>query len=199
MKRTIAFILAALLCLSLCACGEEPAPIIVDGKKVDVADFVIERVGEYIQSEAHLERVNRYKEICGDQNPPPFTVTKVIEVNAWDLGMDRLSVHFLAVKADCMLAVDESCVYDSILLVVDYETGEVYDEFTIDPAYQTMENSKEHEIWVMLSGPLVGAGYDGGPILGFSVDDNGNIVNETETRVELSEKDIAKINKALHK
>ena len=51
----------------------------------------------------------------------------------------------------------------------------------------------------MLNGPLVGAGYDGGPILAYSVDDNGNIVKETETRVELSEKEIAKINEALHK
>ena len=51
----------------------------------------------------------------------------------------------------------------------------------------------------MLHGPLVGSGYDGGPILGFSCDDNGNIVKETETRVELSEKEIAKINEALHK
>lgn len=201
MKRIVAFILAMLLCLSLVACGKKdptPAPIVVDGKEVSVTDFLIEHLSEYIQSEGYLEREKRYEEMTGN-NAPPLTVTKVIDLNAWDIGMNRLSVHFLAVKADCMLAVDENGIYDSILLVVDYETGEVYDEFTIDPSYQSMENTKEHEIWVMLNGPLVGAGYDGGPILAYSVDDNGNIVKETETRVELSEKEIAKINEALHK
>ncbi len=201
MKRTIAFILAMLLCLSLCACGEKeptPAPIVVDGKEVSVTDFLIEHLSEYVQSEAYLEREKRYIDMTGNK-AFPFTVTKVIDLNAWDIGMNRLSVHFLAVKADCMLAVDENGIKDSILLVVDYETGEVYDELTIDPSYQAMDNTKEHELWVMLNSPLVGSGYNGGPILGFSVDDNGNIVNETETRVELSEKDIAKINKALHK
>ena len=201
MKKTISLLLALVLCLSLVACGKKdptPAPIVVDGKEVTVADFLIEHLSEYIQSEGYLEREKRYEEMTGN-NAPPLTVTKVIEVNAWDLGMNELSVHFLAVKAECMFLVDESGIYDSILLVVDYETGEVYDEFTVDPSYQTMENTKEHEIWVMLHGPLVGAGYDGGPILGGAYDGNGNLVRETETRVELPEKDIGKINEALQK
>ena len=45
MKRIVAFILAMLLCLSLCACGKKeptPAPIVVDGKEVSVTDFLIE-------------------------------------------------------------------------------------------------------------------------------------------------------------
>ncbi len=201
MKRTIAFILAMLLCLSLCACGKKdptPAPIVVDGKEVSVTDFLIEHLSEYIQSEDYLEREKRYIDMTGNK-AFPFTVTQVIDLNAWDIGMNRLSVHFLAVKADCMLAVDENGIKGDILLVVDYETGEVYDELTIDPSYQTMDNTKEHELWVMLNGPLVGSGYDGRPILGGSYDSNGNLVRETETRVELSEKEIAKINEALHK
>ena len=201
MKKTLSLILACVMIISLCACGKKeptPAPIVVDGKEVAVTDFLIEHLSAYIQSEGYLERENRYMEMTGNK-AFPFTVTKVIEVNAWDLGMDMISVHFLAVKADCMFSVDENGIYDSILLVVDYETGEVYDEFTIDPSYQTMDHTKEHELWVMLHGPLVGIGYDGGPILGGAYDSNGNLVRETETRVELSTKDIAKINEALHK
>ena len=201
MKKALSLILALVLCLSLVACGKKeptPAPIVVDGKEVAVTDFLIEHLSKYIQSEGYLEREKRYEDLTGN-NAPPLTVTKVIDLNAWDIGPDRMSVHFLAVKADCMFAVDENGIYDSILLVVDYETGEVYDEFTIDPSYQAMDNTKEHELWVILNGPLVGSGYDGGPILGFSCDDNGNVIREFETRVELSEKEIAKINEALHK
>lgn len=200
MKKALSLILACVVIISLCACGKKndtPAPIVVDGKEVSVTDFLIDHLREYIRSEDYLERENRYIELTGNK-AFPFTVTNVIDLNAWDLGPDRISVHFLAVKADCMFSVDENGVYDSILLVVDYETGEVYDEFTIDPSYQTMDHSKEHELWVMLNGPLVGAGYTGGPILGFSCDDNGNVIREFETRVELSEKEIKKINEALY-
>lgn len=201
MKKLVALLLVAVIILSLVGCGKKeptPAPIIVNGKEVDVTDFLIEHLSEYVQSEGYLQREKRYEDMTGN-NAPPLTVTKVLEVNAWDLGMDMISVHFLAVKADCMFAVDENGIYDSILLVVDYETGEVYDEFTIDPSYQAMDNTKEHELWLMLNGPLVGAGYDGCPILGGAYDGDGNLVRETETRVELSAKDIVKINEALHK
>ena len=40
----------------------------------------------------------------------------------------------------------------------------------------------------MLNGPLVGDGYEG-----------GTVIVDTETRTELSKKDIATINEALHK
>lgn len=199
MKKALSLILACVVIISLCACGKKndtPAPIVIDGKEVSVTDFLIDHLREYIRSEDYLERENRYIELTGNK-AFPFTVTKVIDLNAWDLGPDRISVHFLAVKADCMFSVDENGVYDSILLVVDYETGEVYDEFTIDPSYQTMEGTKEYELWVMLNGPLVGGGYTGGPIFS-PVDDNGNVLNEIETMVELSEKEMAKINEALY-
>ena len=67
MKKLIALLLAAVLCLSLAACAatndapanpvaheaksNTPANLVVDGKEISVTDFLIEHLNEYIQSE----------------------------------------------------------------------------------------------------------------------------------------------------
>lgn len=52
------------------------------------------------------------------------------------------------------------------------------------------EDSESTDYWnyIMLNGPLVGSGYDGGAI-----------VTDSETRTELPESEIAKINEAIQK
>lgn len=195
MKRTFSLMLALVLCLSLCACGarEEsstteptPASIVVDGEEVSVKGFLVEHLSEYIQSEAYLAREAAFEELFGTE-AGSFAVTKVIELTAEGLGPNSISVHYLAVKADCDFAVDD-CGFDNILLVVDYESGKVYDEFTIDPSWETMDGSNEQQIWYMLHGPLVGSDYDGGAI-----------IIDSEVRTELSVADIAEINAELNK
>ena len=44
-----------------------------------------------------------------------FTVTRVIAVSADNIGPNKLSVHFLAFKADCDWAVDGNGFADSRL------------------------------------------------------------------------------------
>lgn len=114
-------------------------------------------------------------------------MTKVIEVAADGLGENQISVHFLAVKADCDWGKNDAEFFSNILLVVDYETGEVYDEFTVDPSWADMNGTKEQEIFYMLNGPLVGDGYKG-----------GTIIVDGETRAELSKNDVAAINAVLN-
>ena len=192
MKRLSALLLALLMALSLCACGGKndanapsAAPIVVDGKETSVKEFLIDHLSEYIQSDAYLQREKDFEGIFGDARD--FAVTRVIEISADNLGENSLSVHFLAVKADCDFAVDGGS-YDSILLIVDYTDGNVYDEFMVDDSWQNKNGSMEQQIWYMLHGALVGSGYDG-----------GTIIVDSETRTELSESDIAEINEALRK
>lgn len=194
MKKTIALLLAAVLCLSLTACGRksgtaasEPtvAPIVADGKESSVKDFLVEHLSEYIRSDAYLQREKDFADIFGEARE--FTVTRVIEISADGLGPNNLSVHFLAVKAECDWAVDGN-TYGDILLVADYNSGNVYDEFLIDDSWQNDDGSMEQQIWFMLHGCLVGSGYEG-----------GTIIVDSETRTELSESDIAEINQALSK
>ena len=192
MKRLSALLLALVMALSLCACGGKndanapsAAPIVVDGKETSVKEFLIDHLSEYIQSDAYLQREKDFEGIFGDARD--FAVTRVIEISADNLGENSLSVHFLAVKADCDFAVDGGS-YDNILLIVDYTDGNVYDEFMVDDSWQNKNGSMEQQIWYMLHGALVGSGYDG-----------GTIIVDSETRTELSESDIAEINEALRK
>ena len=78
--------------------------------------------------------------------------------------------------------------YGDILLVADYNSGTIYDEFMVDDSWQNDNGSMEQQIWYMLHGALMGSGYEG-----------GTIIVDSETRTELSESDIAEINQALNK
>ncbi len=160
------------------------ADLVMDGEERSVTDFLIGYLNEYVQSEGYLERKANYEAITGDKENS-LSVTRVIDLSADNIGSDKLSVHFLAIKADCGWAVD-SDLYDSILLIADYSSGKVYDEFTVDDDWQNEEGSMEQQIWYLLHGPLVGDDYDGGIIL-----------TDSETRTELAESEIAKINEAI--
>ena len=186
MKKLIALLLALVVCLSLFGCGKKVDNIEVDGQSVTAVDFLVEHLGTYIKSEGYVSREELF-ESCTESEAMPFTVTRVIEVSAKDLGEKNIAVHFLAVKADCHWAKGEGEIFSDILLVVDYETGEVYDEFVLDPTWIDMNNTKEQQIAYMLNGPLVGAGYEG-----------GTIIVDSEERVELTKSDIASINEKLH-
>ena len=195
MKKIFALVLVLVMSVSLVACGgkeeskeeNKVEDIEVNGETVSVADFLVENLGEYMNSEGYLERQKIFEDGFGT-DAKELTVTRVIEISAHDLGEKQISVHFLAVKADCDWGKGADDYYTNILLVVDYETGEVYDEFLIDASWADMNGTKEQQIFYMLNGALVGEGYDG-----------GTVIVDTETRTELSEEDIAKINEALHK
>ena len=77
-----------------------PADLVVDGDESSVSDFLIEHLNEYIQSEGYLERKASFEAIFGNEENN-FSVTRVIELSADNLGPDKLSIHVLAIKADC--------------------------------------------------------------------------------------------------
>ncbi len=200
MKKLIALLLAAVMCLSLAACGEKnnapadsavdggknsaPANLVVDGKEISVTDFLIEHLNEYIQNEGYLERKANFEAIFGNEENN-FSVTRVIEVSADNIGPDKLSFHFLEIKADCLYMSDSSTVMKTILLVVDYNSGKLYDEFTVDNNWQN-KGGVEQQTFELLHGGLALDDYDGGPL-----------INDSETRTELAESEIAKINEAI--
>ena len=97
-------------------------------------------------------------------------------------------IHYLLVKADWQYATDDDFSDNNILIVVNYDTGEVLDQFMAEESW--LEDSESTDYWnyMMLNGPLVGSGYDGGAI-----------VTDSETRTELPESEIAKINEAIQK
>ena len=186
MKKVLILLLAVMMCFSVVSCGGELENLVVGGETVAALEFLSAHLREYVNSDAFLAREKIFEESF-DCEARAFSVTRVIEVVAEDIGENQLSVHFLAVKADCDWGKEIGDCYNSILLVVDYETGEVYDEFTLDPSWFAMDGTKEQQIAYMLNGALVGDGYKGGTVL-----------VKSEERTELSKKDIAALNEAIH-
>ena len=192
MKKLIALLLAAVLCLSLAACGskkDESAVenIEINGEEVSITDFLIERLKEYTSTEEFADREKRFADTFGAPDKP-FTVTRAIELKADGLEKSNLSIHYLLVKADWQYATDDDFSDNNILIVVNYDTGEVLDQFMAEESW--LEDSESTDYWnyIMLNGSLVGSGYDGGAI-----------VTDSETRTELPESEIAKINEAIQK
>ena len=187
MKRMIALFLAAVLCLSLAACGDKVEDIQVNGEQVSATDFLITYLKEYISTEEFADREKQFAEEFGTPETP-FTVTRVIELKADGLGESDMSIHYLLVKADWRYCTDDGISDDNILIIVNYDTGEVLDQFMADESWLEDTESLDYWNYTMLNGALVGRGYSGGVI-----------VTDSETRAELSKKDIAKINEAIQK
>ena len=208
MKRILALVLAVLMCFSLTACAKkygdikvsrkaekaaltnryenEVDPLVIDDVEVPVTDFLIDHLSEYIQREDHLARVQEYTNLGGG-DPKEFTVTRVIESYAVDLGSPPYDAHFIGVQADCSWGAD-GVRYDRMVLAVSYVTGEVLSQFDYDAS--RYENAKNWEYcWrSMLQGPLVSMDYNGEALIN----------SRTETTTELSQEEIDLINEALH-
>ena len=198
MKRLLALLLAAVMCLSLAACGgkkdentdvsgesDAPANIVVDGKEISAKDFLIEYLSAYIQSEGYMARKAAFEENFG-QETQPFAVTYAFELKLDDFGSEHLTLHFFMVKANCDSFVD-GVSYDSVTMAIDYDTGTVYDQFSVDESW--MEKSeKEEAIYRAADGYFKSADYNDEPIL-----------VDSEIHIPLSDSDIAEVNQALGK
>ena len=218
MKRWIAVLSAAVLCLSLAVAvlsaavlrlnlavyggkndasvssdthansvsSDTPANIVVDGKEIPVKDFLIEHLSAYIQSDEYLARKAAFEETFG-QEAQPFAVTYAFELKLDGWGSENQPLHFFMVKANCANLVGDT-IYDSVTMAIDYDTGTVYDRYSVDESW--MEKSeKERAIHTAVKG-----GYFADPFY------NGEpIFMDSETHIPLSDSDIAEINQALSK
>ena len=210
MKKWIALLLTAVLCLSvtnlllaaaLClslatrdgkkgenpvASSDAPANIVVDGKEISAKDFLIEHLSAYLQSDAYLARKAAFEKNSG-RKALPFAVTYAFELKLDNFGSEQLSLHFFMVKAKCASFVD-GIAYDSVTMAIDYDTGTVYDQYSVDESW--MEKSeKEQAIYIAAAGGcFVDAYYNGEPIF-----------VDSEIHIPLSDSDIAEVNQALNK
>ena len=168
------------------ASSDAPANIVVDGKEISAKDFLIEHLNAYLQSDAYLARKAAFEENSG-RKAPPFSVTYAFELKLDDFGIEQLSLHFFMVKANCGSFVD-GIAYDSVTMAIDYDTGTVYDRYSVDESW--MEKSeKEQAIYIAAAGGyFVDANYNGEPIF-----------VDSEIHIPLSDSDIAEVNQALNK
>lgn len=199
MKKLFIFFLSLVMILSFCSCGAKKTPsgvivpkddgivdnLVINGEEVSAVDFVIESVNKYIASEQYKEVNGFFVENFGEAIP--LTVTRVIDLKAYGLSQCKMNVHYLLIKTECNWAAEENgdiFSSDNLLLVADYDTGEVWSEFDKDEAWLEDGEKKEYWTYAMLNGPLVGSGYDGGAIIG----------ENSETRAEFTAEYLAAVN-----
>ena len=199
-------LLAAALCLSLgtrdgkkgentvasreisatAASSDAPANIVVDGKEISAKDFLIEHLNAYIQSDAYLARTAAFEKASG-REAPPFAVTYAFELKVDGWGSENQPLHFFMVKANCANLVGD-IIYDSVTMAIDYDTGTVYDRFSVDESWLE-KSEKEQAIYIAAAGGCFkDAFYNGEPIF-----------TDSETHIPLSDSDIAEINQTLSK
>jgi len=195
MKKTLALLLALVMVLSLCACGgkntnasinDAPANLVVDGKETSAKDFLIDCLSEYIHSEEYLERTAEYENIFRKE-ASPFEVTYAFELKITNYGNEKIPLHFLMVKAKCDYLFDGGS-YDGMEMLVDYDTGMVYNKFNVDESWMTKDNKSEAICVAAVMGGFCDSRYNGEPIF-----------NDSEVHIQFSESDIAEINQALSK
>lgn len=195
MKRLIALLLAAVLCLSLAACGgkndtsvssDAPANIVVDGKEISAKDFLIEHLNAYIQSDEYVARKTEFENTFG-QEAQPFAVTYAFELKMDNYGNEGIPIHFFMVKANCNYCMDGGSG-DSMIMAIDYDTGTVYDQFSVDESWMEKGNKEEAICVAVATGCFGSSDYNGDPIF-----------TDSEVHIPLSDSDIAEINRALTK
>ena len=150
-------LLAAALCLSLgtrdgkkgestAASSDAPANIVVDGQEVSAKDFLIEYLSAYIQSDEYLARTAAFEEEFG-KDAQPFAVTYAFELKLDGWGSENQPLHFFMVKANCDSFVDGGG-YDSVTMAIDYDTGTVYDQSSVDESWIEKSEKSMPFIWL---------------------------------------------------
>lgn len=91
------------------------------------------------------------------------------------------------VKANCDSFVD-GVIYDSVTMAIDYDTGAVYDRYSVDESWLE-KSEKEQAIYIAAEGGCFPDNYYSGE----------PIFVDSETHIPLSDSDIAEINQALRK
>ena len=117
----------------------------------------------------------------------PFAVTYAFELKLDGWGKENQPLHFFMVKANCNSFVD-GVIYDSVTMAIDYDTGAVYDRYSVDESWLE-KSEKEQAIYIAAEGGCFPDNYYSGE----------PIFMDSETHISLSDSDIAEINQALRK
>lgn len=149
-------------------------------------DFLIDCLSAYIHSNEYLERTEEFENIFSAE-ASPFEVTYAFELQITNYGNEKIPLHFLMVKAKCDYAFDGR-FYDGMEMLVDYDTGMVYNKFNVDESWMAKGNKSEAICVAAVMGGFCDSRYNGEPIF-----------NDSEVHIQFSESDIAEINQALGK
>ena len=190
MKKIIALLMAVVLCFAFCACGgvNEDMEIEIDENMAE-EDVVIAAMKAFVTGDLYDALVASYEEKTGTAGRE-FTVTRATEYNIPDL--EGKAYHLMMMNADAdVYSEPDNCFFDRVILMVDMETGKVYDNYyclNVGSYMGQMETEEDVLTYCM-------AVYNS-----YLMDCNEGIMTSAEsgeTHVELTDAEIAEINAAI--
>lgn len=190
MKKLIALLLTAALCFAFCACGGGSTEMEIEvNEDMTGEDVVISAMQAFKTSELYDKLIVGYEERTGEKGRE-FTVTRATEYQIPDLeGKDY---HLMMMNADAdVYSEPDNCFYDRVILMVDMETGKVYDNYyCLNVASYTVQMETEEDVltYCMSVYNSYLMGYNDGIMTSADSD---------ETHTELSAEEIAEINEAV--
>lgn len=190
MKKLIALLLTAVLCFALCACGGGNTDMEIElNDDMTGEDVVIASMKAFMEGELYDKLVGGYEEMTGETGRE-FTVTRATEYQIPDL--EGKAYHLMMMNADAdVYSEPDNCFFDRVILMVDMETGKVYDNYyclNVGSYMGQMETEEDVLTYCM-------AVYNS-----YLMDCNEGIMTSAEsdeTHVELSADEIAAINEAI--
>lgn len=190
MKKLIALLLTAVLCFALCACGGGNTDMEIElNDDMTGEDVVIASMKAFMEGELYDKLVGGYEEMTGETGRE-FTVTRATEYQIPDL--EGKAYHLMMMNADAdVYSEPDNCFFDRVILMVDMETGKVYDNYyclNVGSYMGQMETEEDVLTYCM-------AVYNS-----YLMDCNEGIMTSAEsdeTHVELSADEIASINEAI--
>ena len=189
MKKWIALLLAAVLCLSLAACGgnKTDGAAVSEGSGLTAEQqLIVDAVKTEVQSEKFAEWQTLYKNDMGSDPKAP-EVSAVMHYEVEDFDGEKIDCYLIDITADVRhSAPDGNTNTDSRYgLFVSSDGKTVIDSITVDaPSFNgdtsTLEGKATYLLWIF------GGMMDG--------THEGNFLNDSETVTEWSADEVAIIN-----
>ena len=128
MKKIFAVIMIAVLCFALCACGGGDQTMDIEiTPDMEQEDVAVAALKAFKNSDLYEKLVEGYEKNSG-QPGNGFTITRATEYTIPDLN--GKAYHLLMVNADAMVYSEPNkAFFDRVILLVDLDTGKVYDNY----------------------------------------------------------------------
>ncbi|MDO4493044.1 MAG: hypothetical protein Q4C53_04055 [Clostridia bacterium] len=137
-----------------------------------------------VSGDAYLARKAAFENATASTARDPF-VRDIIALTAEGVGPRNLTLRLLCVRLGADWA-ENDCGYDSMLFLMDRDSGTFLSQFDADPAWANTEGTKEQQYFYLMNGPLCSADYSG-----------AELISPSETRTFLGAGEIAPIDAAL--
>ena len=179
MKRLLVMVFAALMLLSMMACGGK-----VDA--VDATDeqkqAVIKAAQECLNSEIFLVYVDAYEKGTGEMaKKPEITVAFTFQSDVEGYDMDLI---LFEAKASCLIE-EESTIYDRVQFAVDNKTGKIYDSISYRQLLNNFDGVVDSEEKAILM------------LMNIDFNTKNYLWSETETSTKFTGSDLKEINAAI--